>query len=162
MNKIEQIQDKLETTLKKLKRTYNTINCGGCGYFAKELGDILKNKGYEVKYVLLMRMESHIEPTNKAIKQNKIDKVNELSWCHVMLNVEDKLIDVDGLVRSEYDEAKKVYIKNNVYSKYYGVTLPEKTLSKWLMPKYDSHWNYMFDRSIVPKIRKELQKSLVD
>jgi hypothetical protein len=160
MTNIE-LKAKLEKTLNKLKETYKTINYGGCGYLAKELGDILKTKGCEVKYVLLLRSEDHIAPANKRIKQNRIDGLNMLDWAHVMLNVEDKLIDVDGLCEAEYDKSKKVFIKKNTYTKYYGVELPEQTLSEWLMPEYDSHWNYAFDRKIVPKMRKVLQKNLL-
>lgn len=153
MNNIEH-KKKLEKTLTKLNKTYNTINCGGCGYFAKELGSVLKTKGYEVKYVLLLSDEDEVEYANKCIKKNEINILNGLSWAHVMVNVEDKLIDVEGLFDANFDK------KNNVYKKdrYIGITLPESLLHTWLTPKYDKNWNPYFDRGIVPKIKKELQK----
>ena len=152
---------RLQKTLKKLNTIYNTINYGGCGYFAKELGNVLKTKGYEVKYVLLLSNEDEVDYANKCINKNKINILNGLSWAHVMVNVEDKLIDVEGLFDVKYDEKKKVYLRTKGYSKYYGITLPETLLHTWLTPQYDKNWNPTFDRKIVPKMRKELQKSLV-
>jgi len=145
-------KEKLEKALTKLNNTYATINCGGCGHFAKELGEVLKTKGYKVKYVLLLLNKSEVEYANKCIKKNEIDILNELSWAHVMVKTNGKLIDSEG-------------IHNNllVYKKRcYAVTLPELFLSTWLTPQYDHNWNSTFDRGIVPKIKKVLQKSLVD
>lgn len=155
MNILQKIR--LKKTLKKLNTTYNTINSGGCGYFAKELGDVLKTKGYKIKYVLLLSNEDDVDYANKSIKNNQIKILNGLSWAHVMVNIEDKLIDVEGVCEANYDKKNEIYTKD----RYVGITLPETLLHTWLTPKYDSNWNPRFDRDIVPKIRKELQKSLV-
>jgi hypothetical protein len=156
MNILQKI--KLEKTLRRINSTYKYINCGGCGHFAKELGTTLKTKGYEVKYILLLSDEGDVDYANKSIKDNKLDILNNLSWGHVMVNVEDKLIDIEGLCEAKYDKKNKVYKKD----RYIGITLPENVLFTWLTPKYDHNWNRAFNRDYIPKIRKELQKSLVD
>lgn len=148
------IKNKLSEILIKLDQTYTTLNCGGCGAFAKVLGDVLKKKGHKVKYLLVLAYKPHVEIANQYTNKNKIPELNRLNWTHIMTIVDGKLVDSEGVFNKLNDRYKS--------GGRYGVKLPEKTLNDWLSPEYKSNWNPIFDRKLIPKIKKELDKSLVD
>jgi len=155
-NLTKSFKTKLDKTMKKLDKLYNTINCGGCGIFASELGNVLKQKGLNVKYLLVLKYKPHVEIAQRYARENKILDLNNLHWGHVMVLVDKKLVDSEGVFNKLNERFKSG-------RKYYGVELPEVTLNEWLTPKYESNWNRTFDRGkLVPKIKKELIKNLVD
>ncbi len=149
------VQFKLKKTLEKLNKAYSLINHGGCGYFAKEFGSILKAKGIQHKYYLLVSSLSNVKEAIKRIEAKDIDRLNMyVHWTHVMVNVDDKLIDAEDVVDISLEDGYKRK------GRHYLVELPEDLLHEWLTPEYDSHWNYTFDRKKVPVIREVLNKNL--
>lgn len=145
---------KLDKVMKKIDKTYVTLNYGGCGAFAKELGDIIKKKGFEVKYLLVISRKDEIKESIRNNNSGKISGFRGTSWCHIMLIVNGKLVDSEGVFNR---------LNERFGGKKYGIKLSENVLETWLGEDYYRDWNPTFNREkFIPQIKKNLEKYLAD
>ncbi len=146
--KSKEVLAKYEKVINEVNKKVKHVNRGGCGIFALELGNVLKQNKIKFKYVMLFR---HIEKTEKdyfkaLIENNMISDFNsEASWTHIVVKVGKK-----------YYDAEDIMDKPNRQ----GIPINEEFLNNFVKQK--KYWNPMFDRKYKPTIKKILEKHLVD
>ena len=95
----------LETILSKYDQIvegvrHYRVNYGGCGSFALALGKELKAKGIKFHYVVLFHQlsnETYHEVRNYVKTNNIRDFAQYTWWTHVMIRVDNKYIDAEGI-----------------------------------------------------------------
>tara|TARA_R110000737_G_scaffold350726_1_gene390591 strand:+ start:2471 stop:2962 length:492 start_codon:yes stop_codon:yes gene_type:complete len=149
----------IEKTLEIINSKYlhANINCGGCGVFAKLMAKALKQKGFDVSFVLTFNRFSisDVERCNEAVNNNKFQNIMPTGWRHILLKVGNHYIDSDGV----YDTADK-YLNNSNCSKFSDV-YPLSVLEHMTSKKNRNNWNSHFNRVYVSPISKLITKHLV-
>lgn len=147
---------KLVSVLQEVNDKYYGINAGGCGAFAKILSDILEPKGFNIQYVLVSRSKDTISNINKNVSNINDDAIKEIideTWEHVMLLIDDQLIDSTGIYKSLLERA--------TYENYLVSTpIPKECFEILTSEKYASMWTKRFNRDLIPYIAKEMHQLL--
>lgn len=136
--------DKIVKELKPLQ-----VNWGGCGFYARELGSLLKAKNIKFKYVVLFNNITPKSNTNKLVKSNNVEEFNNLSWYHVMIKLDGKFIDAEGIHNTSLFNGKKMKTR----------TITDSFFNTFV--SIDKFWNWNFDRDNIKKIKSVLKKNLV-
>ncbi len=132
---------RLLATLNEINNYCNTINHGGCGIFAKMLGELLEDRGYVVKYYVVLASDTFIDLLRI---DNTCDNVLQTNFYHVVINVDNKIIDSNGVVDiNDYNE--------------HHIEIEKVTL-KELLKK--ANWRKTYDPAHTPKIEEILYKNL--
>ena len=149
----------LTQKLQDILNAYPTINKGGCGLFAKELGMILQDKGYKVEVIILFAYRHCREDGNNFISNNQLTKLYEsyYSWTHVMLLVNGKYyIDSSGV----YKDFKGWLDANRVIHRHRSRPFDLGFLNEFISDDYADKWASQFDRGLMGEIKNKLKKSL--
>lgn len=125
------------------------INWGGCGFYANELGSLLKAKNIKFKYVVLFGYIEAKHNTNKLVKSNLVEDFSRLDWYHVMIKVNGKFIDADGIHDAPVFNGRIMKTR----------TLTDRFFSAFV--GMNRLWNSHFDRGEIPVMKKILRKNLV-
>jgi hypothetical protein len=150
--KKKQVLAKYDNIINDISNKVNRINCGGCGLYAKMLGDILKENNIKFDYVMLFRQSVTNDKQLKAyIDNNDVDEVNNYHWSHVMVKIGKRYVDAEGVFDSPM---------------FSGIRLETKKISEVFletMLEQKSMWNPTFNRKTEkPKIKRILKKHLVE
>ncbi len=116
------------------------INRGGCGFFAQYLYMTLYNIGLQPDITIVGRGEENI----KNVIQNNGSPNDITHWAHILIHVEGKYIDSDGVLINPTPD--KVQYPDIVK----GLTI--ELLREW--NKNFRYWNPTFDRSQKETIKK--------
>jgi phosphomannomutase len=145
--KSKEVLAKYEKVINEVNKKVKHVNRGGCGIFALELGNVLKQNKIKFKYIMLFR---HIEKTEKdyfktLMENNMVRDFNsEASWTHIVVKVGRKFIDGEEITNKPKRE---------------GLEMNEEFLLTLINQK--NYWNSMFDRKQKQTIKKILEKHLV-
>ena len=125
------------------------VNWGGCGFYANELGNLLKAKNIKFKYVVLFGYIEAKHNTNKLVKSNLVEDFSRLDWYHVMIKINNKFIDAEGIHDAPVFNGRKMKTR----------TLTDRFFSTFV--GMDRLWNWHFDRGNIPVMKKILKENLV-
>jgi len=145
--KSKEVLAKYEKVINEVNKKVKHVNRGGCGIFALELGNVLKQNKIKFKYIMLFR---HIEKTEKdyfktLMENNMVRDFNsEASWTHIVVKVGRKFIDGEEITNKPKRE---------------GLEMNEEFLLTLINQK--NYWNSTFDRKQKQTIKKILEKHLV-
>ncbi len=152
--------DHLSEQLGVIHNSFRWINAGGCGEFAKILGSKLKENDVKFKYVLfsdrsrISLLESVRNFTNAGSRVNKKSFRTNNDYCivHIMIYYKGCFIDSEGV---HYN------IKETRWGRDYRVSaiLSQETLEKWCRQRT---WNSLFDREQLPKIKRRINKLVLN
>lgn len=145
--KTKDLLAKYDKVIKDVTKKVKHVNRGGCGVFALELGNVLKQNKIKFKYVMLFRhIASEDKDYFKTLMENNMvsDFNSEASWTHIVVKVGKKYIDGEEMLDKP---------------KHKGIPMNEDFLNNLIKQK--SYWNPMFDRKQKPTIKKILEKHLV-
>lgn len=126
----------------KLNDKVPNIHYGGCCMFAEELYGVLKELGHEPKIFVIT--------SYPKLLQNFIDgeETNQIDICHVLIEVDGKLMDNTGIYDSQYD-------------------LPNHRTQDHLYISFDvlkrinaeiTGWNSRFNRNQIPQVKDFLKE----
>ncbi len=150
--KKKQVLAKYDNIINDISNKVNRVNCGGCGLYAKMLGDILKANNIKFDYVMLFRQSVTYDKQLKAyIDNNDVEEVNNYHWSHIMVKIGKRFIDAEGVFDSPMFNGSRLECKK----------INGDFLETMLEQKY--MWNPTFNRKTeTPKIKRILKKHLVD
>jgi uncharacterized protein YdeI (YjbR/CyaY-like superfamily) len=136
----------------ELNKKVRAINCGGCGCYAISLSDTLKELGYQHKFVVVFHRKESLINGKKFLQEENMTDFLHCGWTHIMLKVNGKLIDSEGIFNNlsdRYQESRKYH------------SIVDERYVKELVDNEDV-WNPMFDRKHVKKIETIMKKHLVN
>jgi hypothetical protein len=149
---------KLETKLPQIDMKYRNINYGGCGAFAGLLTEYLVSIGVKCKSVYLSSMNSTRMPvrdaysilnSNAKLTLTHFNK-HDVYCAHVMvcikINKTNYFIDSTGVYEGDVPPRWQYARKLFKMSPQTVIALGNSTMG----------WNESFDRSQLPKIKKDL------
>lgn len=150
--KKKEVLAKYGNIINDISNKVNRVNCGGCGLYAKMLGDILKANNIKFDYVMLFRQSVTYDKQLKAyIDNNDVEEVNNYHWSHIMVKIGKRFIDAEGVFDSPMFNGSRLETKK----------INGEFLETMLEQKY--MWNPTFNRKTeTPKIKRILKKHLVD
>jgi len=150
---------RVSETMEFIKKRYPSINSGGCGIFANDLGVILSNEGYKVEYVFVCRDSVWKEKIDIMIDNKNIDTLmsGSVDWLHILTVVNGYVIDSEGMKTYNQYHRSGIYNTNIRFSKPFGKDILDALNS----PTYAHNWNKTFDIDLVKPIQKDLQTNLV-
>jgi len=150
--KKKEVLAKYGNIINDISNKVNRVNCGGCGLYAKMLGDVLKANNIKFDYVMLFRQSVTYDKQLKAyIDNNDVEEVNNYHWSHIMVKIGKRFIDAEGVFDSPMFNGIRLETKK----------INGEFLETMLEQKY--MWNPTFNRKTEkPKIKRILKKHLVD
>lgn len=156
MTLTKELTAKINEAMGVIGSKFPNIACGGCGLFAKSLGNILEGLGVEFDYVLIHHTEYGMARGNEGINNNIVRDVIHSSWTHVMIKVGNKYIDNEGVFHTKAEVLGK-YSRD----KYIGEPLGKNLFLRFVSPRYKSGWNDEFNRRQMGGITRNLKKYIV-
>jgi hypothetical protein len=133
----------LSNALTTIQETYDSINNGGCGIFAKIVEKQLTKRGFNVEYVFLFRSKHCVNSANENARCNDVYGLYCTSWCHVLLRVNGYYVDSSGVHKSEDD----LKTKGDWHYEYVvGDPIPKDFMMEFLSNDNRNNWNSCFDR----------------
>jgi hypothetical protein len=150
--KKKQVLAKYDNIINDISNKVNRVNCGGCGLYAKMLGDILKANNIKFDYVMLFRQSVTYDKQLKAyIDNNDVEEVNNYHWSHIMVKIGKRYVDAVGVFNSPMFNGMVLETKK-INGDFLETMLEQKHM-----------WNPTFKRKTeTPKIKRILKKHLVD
>jgi len=147
----------LNERLNELRENIDALSFGGCGFFALFLYESLVNKGFspEIK-VVHVNNNDYFKKVITNILNDSSDfeaKMNlfiqEISWRHFMVSVNDNLIDSNGVFPT---------FVNTGYSFFHNISedsIPIELLKELL--KKENLWNHSYDRNNNNNLKLEIE-----
>ena len=150
--KKKQVLAKYDNIINDISNKVNRVNCGGCGLYAKMLGDVLKANNIKFDYVMLFRQSVTYDKQLKAyIDNNDVEEVNNYHWSHIMVKIGKRYVDAVGVFNSPMFNGMVLETKK-INGDFLETMLEQKHM-----------WNPTFKRKTeMPKIKRILKKHLVD
>ena len=150
--KKKQVLAKYDNIINDISNKVNRVNCGGCGLYAKMLGDILKANNIKFDYVMLFRQSVTRDKQLKVyIDNNDVEEVNNYHWSHIMVKIGKRYVDAVGVFNSPMFNGNRLETKK-INGEFLETMLEQKHM-----------WNPTFNRKTEkPKIKRILKKHLVD
>ncbi len=155
--------EKLSRDLSDIHESFKNINAGGCGEFAKMLGNKLKENNVKFKYVLISedkRMSILASQRNfKTLKEDVLNdpwsrQMNGYGIAHIMIYHNGYFIDSTGAHRG---------LGNTLWHQFRGyqisAILPQDVLIDWCG---QNTWNDMFDRKQIPYIENRIKNLILN
>jgi len=151
--KKKQVLAKYDNIINDIEKRVNRVNSGGCGLYAKMLGDILSKNKIKFEYVILFRQKvTRDKDLKNYIENNDVKMVNNwYHWSHVMVKIGKNYVDAVGVFNSPMFNGSILETKK----------VSDKFLNDLLEQKH--FWNPTFNRKTEKtKIQRILKKHLVD
>lgn len=145
----------LSTKLRKATEKFDKINSGGCAVFAEMLSVKLNALNVDHKIVYLVdnfrgdKKEKFNEIVSDKSKFSNLELNSNGIYClHMMIDIDGKLVDCDGVHES---------LSATIYDGYICGELTTKQCNKISYNDEDVYtWNKMFDRGQIPDMKKSL------
>lgn len=146
--------NKIADKIQNIGGKYNTLNCGGCGVFAVELYEKLKELGGDPKlYILSNYSYNEFEHIRKKLIKDcnilpDLGMYNDYNWylSHVVVHFDGGWFDSTGVYKS-FDELNEGWCCEHHFEIDYS--------EMKVMVDSPNGWNDMFSRSLIPKLKKD-------
>lgn len=145
------IQSRLQSALEVVNETFPTINRGGCGVFAVMIHDTLAEMGIPSEFHMICAWKSDVD---KLEGKTDIEGLMSIAWEHVVVSVDNYLIDSSGIYTGWDEFAKETK---------WGRGLLSKPLVKEMVGLHveeTRYWNPTFDRDLVPQIEENFTNAI--
>ena len=138
--------------LEEIQFEIENLSRGGCGWFAWEVSKRLTERKIKHKIQIVAEIED-FDSNAHALNSGYYNLSDEYYWTHFVIRIGDYVLDKDGVCHVDDFSYGYDYDSKHLFD------VRKDRMPKWVR---EGCWNYYFDQSTVPTLRRKILKAFRD